>query len=103
MLGNKVYADEARQALQTLTPTELAQAKQGERIYLGHEMREGWSGHLPFFFFHCTSCGEASKDYPHGFSGRQYMLCAVCGQRHEYRPSLLDRLRNLTQQFTQTA
>jgi hypothetical protein len=47
----------------------------GKKWYIGDEKHEGWSGYLPFYIFWCPCCESPSKDYPHGYPERQYLLC----------------------------
>lgn len=55
-----------------------------KKVYIGHEMRVGWLGKLPFYLFFCFSCGEVAKDYPHGYTN--YLLCPHCGARDKLKP-----------------
>lgn len=44
-------------------------------VYVGHRMRDGWRGPLPFYKFKCPVHGEV-EDYPHGYAQR--LECPLC-------------------------
>lgn len=68
---------EIRQELEELSLEEKESMKErGEKIYVGHETRPGWSGYLPFFIFWCDKCEKYRKDYAHGFD--PYLTCDSC-------------------------
>lgn len=84
---NVAFAREAREAFLKMSPLGRSLlVETGEKVYLGHEQREGWSGKLPFYLFWCHDCGHYAKDYPHGHIERQYLLCSQCGAHHDFRP-----------------
>jgi hypothetical protein len=84
---NIVFAAEAEEALAKTTPRQRSLVcEKGEKLYLGHEQRAGWNGELPFYLFLCEVCARPAKDYPHGFTGNQYLSCSHCGERHDFIP-----------------
>jgi hypothetical protein len=95
--------EEAQKAACALTLWQKAVVQaQGVKLYLGHEQREGWSGKLPFYLFHCETCGNWAKDYPHGYVEERHLNCSYCGMYHEFVP-LRTRLvvwwRNISSRF----
>lgn len=43
--------------------------------YVGHYMKEGWKGELPFYLFKCRKHGYV-VNYPHGFEEK--LTCPEC-------------------------
>ncbi len=44
-------------------------------VYIGHRIRAGWKGSLPYFAFRCPVHGLV-EDYPHGYTDR--LDCPMC-------------------------
>lgn len=84
---NIAFVMEARQALEKTSSFQKFLMKcRGEKIYLGDEQREGWTGKLPFYLFWCGRCEKYAKDYPHGYIERQYLICSHCGEIYNFVP-----------------
>lgn len=84
---NASFHQEARVAALLLSGVTRSQIRYfGRKHYLEHEQRDGWKGELPFYLFWCDACEHFSKDYPHGHTERQYLLCSYCGTHHSFIP-----------------
>lgn len=64
----------------TLTESELSLIQRFRlgligHVYVGHRIRAGWKGSLPFFAFRCPIHGLV-EDYPHGYNDR--LDCSRC-------------------------
>ncbi len=53
--------------------------------YIGIEQPEGATAPLTFYLFWCSRCERPAKDYAHGFSGKQSVVCSGCGAYHRIR------------------
>lgn len=69
-----------------LSQKQWNQIRDGAKIEVCKEQREGWSGELPFYIFWCEDCATFSYDYPHGREHRRYLTCNHCSQSIDFRP-----------------
>ena|SRR3989338_8124151 len=63
---------------------EILSARQERIVKIGMFTLNGWRGCLPFYLFHCSSCGKDNVDYAHGYTsnglsgGLLYLSCSDC-------------------------
>ena len=56
------------------------------QAYIGHRIRPGWKGSLPFYAFECQRHGVV-VNYPHGYSQR--LECPLCQNEEDFLRSFL--------------
>ncbi|MBU6141994.1 hypothetical protein KGO95_02665 [Patescibacteria group bacterium] len=79
-------AAQLRKYLPALSESQKNAIRNGKKIKVAEEQREGWTGKLPFYIFWCPTCDNFSYDYPHGFIETQYLTCHKCSKRIDFRP-----------------
>ncbi|MDP3963830.1 MAG: hypothetical protein Q8Q39_05030 [bacterium] len=81
------FTNEARIAAEKLSEPERIRARRfGKKILLGKEQRRDWLAPIAVYLFWCRNCERWAKDYPHGYSHRQYLNCSYCGFYHPFVP-----------------
>ena len=76
--------------LPSLTESQKKKIRNGKKIEVCTEMREGWTGDLPFYIFWCGRCENFSYDYAHGYPHNQYLNCHRCSGWVDFRPWWVD-------------
>ncbi len=72
--------------LSGLSEKQKEKIRNGAKVEVCKEMREGWNGELPFYIFWCGECDNFSYDYPHGYIQNQRLNCHRCSARIDFRP-----------------
>lgn len=72
--------------VQNVPQEKRSLAERGKLVPMGEQTRPGWSGKMPFYLFKCRNfkCGKLVMDYPHDWSGRQYLCCQECGEKIDF-------------------
>ncbi len=81
-----IDAAQLNKYLPTLSESQKREIRNGGKIQVCEEQREGWVGKLPFYIFWCPRCDNFSYDYMHGFIDRQHMICHRCHEQIDFSP-----------------
>ena len=58
--------------------------------YIGHKIRPGWRGSLPFYRFFCPKHGVV-ENYPQGYA--EVLRCPKCVEEHLQRQRTIDETK----------
>lgn len=87
MALNIAVAQEVRAVIKKLSGWQKSQVNYlGKKMFTGHEMHNSFIEPQPFFIFWCDHCERYTKDHPHGFIEKRYLICAHCKTKYDFTP-----------------
>lgn len=57
-------------------------ANMGFKVFLGLEIKQGWTHFAHIFLFKCERCGKLVQNKIHCFRNIKYLECPECHQEH---------------------